>query len=241
MPEPTWQQAVEAIAPYVIRISTPDHAGSGVLFAFGAGGGILGFATAAHVLAHAHLWQQPIRIEHVATGWERLVQFNERAMVFDDDTDTAAVVLLRDGAPFPTELLTMTPEGMNIRVGVEVGWVGYPGVTPARDQLCFFSGRISAWLDAKHAYLVDGVAISGVSGGPAFFVGSHGQPVLLGVMSAYLPNKTTGTPLPGLSLVQHIGQLEKVVQDLGKLGKEAPGAPPAIPSAPPPKDETPEA
>ena len=240
MPEPTWQQAVEAISPYVIRISTPDHAGTGVLFAFGAGGGILGFATAAHVLAHAHLWQQPIRIEQCSSGWERLVHFNERALVFDDDTDTAALVLLRDGASFPTDLLAMTPEGMNIRVGVEVGWVGYPGVTPARDQLCFFSGRISAWLEAKHAYLVDGVAISGVSGGPAFFVGSRGQPVLLGVMSAYLPNKTTGTPLPGLSLVQHIGQLERVVKDLGELGKQVEGAPPAMPSAPPPEDETPE-
>ena len=234
MPEPSWQQAVEAISPYVIRISTPDHAGTGVLFAFGAGGGILGFATAAHVLAHAQLWQQPIRLEQVATGWERLVQFNERALVFDDDTDTAALVLLRDSAAFPTELLAMTPDGMNIRVGVEVGWVGYPGVAPARNRLCFFSGRISAWLEDKHAYLVDGVAISGVSGGPAFFVGSKGQPVLLGVMSAYLPNKTTGAPLPGLSLVQHIGQLEKVVKDLGELGK-TPTLPPALPSAPPPK------
>ncbi len=231
MPEPSWQQAVEAIAPHVIRISTPDHAGSGVLFALGAEGGILGFATAAHVLAHAHLWQQPIRIEQVATGWERLVQANERALVFDDDTDTAALVLLRDGAPLPTELLSMTPDGMVMRVGVEIGWVGYPGVSPARDQLCFFSGRISAWLEAKHAYLVDGVAISGVSGGPAFFVGSHGQPILLGVMSAYLPNKTTGAPLPGLSLVQHIGQLEKVVKDLRELGK-VPAAPLALPSAP---------
>lgn len=234
MPEPSWQQAVEAIAPHVIRISTPDHAGSGVLFALGAEGGILGFATAAHVLAHAHLWQQPIRIEQVATGWERLVQANERALVFDDDTDTAALVLLRDGAPLPTELLSMTPDGMVMRVGVEVGWVGYPGVSPARDQLCFFSGRISAWLEAKHAYLVDGVAISGVSGGPAFFVGSHGQPILLGVMSAYLPNKTTGAPLPGLSLVQHIGQLEKVVKDLRELGK-VPAGPPVLPSAPTPK------
>jgi len=242
MPEPSWQQAVEAISPYVIRISTPDHAGTGVLFAFGAEGGILGFATAAHVLAHAHLWQQPIRIEHGASGWERLVKFDERALVFDDDTDTAALVLLRDGAPFPTELLTMTPERMVIRVGVEVGWVGYPGVTPARDQLCFFSGRISAWLEPKHAYLVDGVAISGVSGGPAFFVGSQGQPVLLGVMSAYLPNKTTGTPLPGLSLVAHIGQLEKVVQDLHQLGKPAEGASPDLHSTPSsgvPKSEEP--
>ena len=93
MPEPTWQQAVEAIAPYVIRISTPEHAGTGVLFAFGAQGGILGFATAAHVLAHAHLWQQPIRIEHGESGWGRLVKFDERALVFDEDTDMVKACL----------------------------------------------------------------------------------------------------------------------------------------------------
>jgi len=223
MPEPTWQQAVEAIAPYVIRISTPEHAGTGVLFAFCAQGGILGFATAAHVLAHAHLWQQPIRIEHGESGWGRLVKFDERALVFDEDTDTAALVLLRDEAPLPTRLLTLTPEQMIIRVGVEIGWVGFPGVSAARDQLCFFSGRISAWLESRHAYLVDGVAINGVSGGPAFFLGPDGQPVLLGVMSAYLPNKSAGAPLPGLSLVAHIGQLEKVVRDLEALDRSAEG------------------
>jgi hypothetical protein len=221
MAEASWQEAVAAIAPYIIKISTPDHSGTGFLFAFGAMGGICGFATAAHALAHAHEWEQPIRIEqgeHV-----RVVHPSERAIVIHEETDTAALVILREESPFPIQLLPMTPEGTNFRVGVEIGWLGFPGVAQARDQLCFFSGRISAWLAAKHAYLVDGVAISGVSGGPAFHFDERGNPVLMGVVSAYLPNKViAGSPLPGLSLVQHIGKLEKVVNDLRELGQKSP-------------------
>jgi hypothetical protein len=226
MADPAWQQAVEAVAPYVIKISTPDHAGTGFLFAFGAGGGICGFATAAHALAHAHLWEQPIRIEIGGTDHVRFVRPQERAIVIDDDTDTAALVILREDSPFPTDLPQITPENTNYRVGVEVGWVGYPGVAAARDVLCFFSGRISAWVPARKAYLVDGVAISGVSGGPVFHVDAQDRPVIMGVVSAYLPNKAAGAPLPGLSLVQHIGELANVVRDLSDLGKKPPGGAP---------------
>ncbi len=215
--EPSWKEAVEAIQPYVVKISTPEHAGTGCLFAFGAAGGICGVATAAHALAHAHEWDQPLRIEHCHSGYTRLLRPGDRAIVLDDDTDTAALVFLRDGAPFPERLLPLTPEGAKVRVGVEIGWVGYPAVAAARDTLCFFSGRVSAWIQDKKAYLVDGVAISGVSGGPAFRLGVHARPEILGVVSAYLPNKAAGTPLPGLSLVQHIGELESVVRDLRNL------------------------
>ncbi len=217
MQELSWQAAVAAIAPYVIKISTPEHSGTAFLFAFAAEGGICGFATAAHALAHANLWELPIRVEHCSSGYTRMIHAHERAIVIDDDTDTAALVFLRDEAPFPRVLLDTTPETTNLLTGHEVGWVGYPGVAAARDMLCFFSGRISAWVPAKKAYLVDGVAISGVSGGPAFHVDDGGRPVVMGVVSAYLPNKAAGTPLPGLSLVQHIGELANVVRDLKEL------------------------
>jgi len=217
--EPSWKEAVEIIQPYVVKISTPDHAGTACLFAFGAAGGICGFATARHALQHAFLWDQPIRIEHCCSGYTRLLHPADRAIVLDDDTDTAALVFLRDDAPFPKQLLPLTPEGSKVRVGVEIGWVGYPGVAAARDVLCFFSGRVSAWLQSQRAYLVDGVAVSGVSGGPAFRLGVYGRPEILGVVSAYLPNKAAGPPLPGLSLVQHIGELESVVRDLRALAQ----------------------
>ncbi|MBP1641673.1 MAG: hypothetical protein H6Q03_342 [Acidobacteria bacterium] len=210
-----WQEAVEAVRPYVVRLSTPEHAGSAFLFAVAAEGGICGFATAAHALAHASAWEQPVRIEHAASGFERLLRPTERSIVIDEETDTAALVFLRDDFPLPDTLLPMTPEHVAYRVGVEVGWVGFPSV--ARDRLCFFSGRISSWNAEQQTYLVDGVAVNGVSGGPAFHVDEAGQPVLLGVVSAYLPNKAAGGALPGLSVIQHIGHLEKWVASLRSL------------------------
>jgi hypothetical protein len=215
MTDMLWQEAVEAVEPYVVRLSTPEHAGSGFLFAVAAEGGICGFATAAHALAHASAWEQPVRIEHAASGFERLLRPTERSIVIDEETDTAAIVFVRDDFPLPESLLEMTPESLAFRVGVEVGWVGFPSV--ARDRLCFFSGRISSWNEDQKTYLVDGVAVNGVSGGPAFHVDEDGRPVLLGVVSAYLPNKAAGVVLPGLSVIQHIGHLEKWVRSLRSL------------------------
>ena len=210
-----WQGAVERIRPYVVRIATPEHSGTGFLFAFAAEGGICGIATAAHAVQNASLWEQPIRIEHTASGTERLIRPGERTIVVDVETDTAAVVFLREDLALPNDLLPMTPESANFRTGIEIGWVGFPGV--AREELCFFSGRISAWREASKSYLVDGVAINGVSGGPAFHVDEDGRPLLIGVMSAYLPNKAVGITLPGLSVVQHVGHLEKWVRSLKSL------------------------
>lgn len=215
MSDISWQGAVEKIRPYVVRIATPEHSGTGFLFAFAADGGICGFATAAHAVSQAHLWEQPIRIEHTASGAERLLRPGERTIVVDPDTDTAAIVFLRDDLPLPETLLPVTPETTTFRVGIEIGWVGFPAV--AREELCFFSGRISAWREQAKSYLVDGVAINGVSGGPAFHVDDGGRPLLLGVVSAYLPNKAVGGALPGLSVVQHVGHLEKWVQSLKAL------------------------
>lgn len=223
MSDVAWQHAVEILRPHVVRISTPEHSGTGFLFAYAAGGGICGIATAAHTLAQASLWEQPIRLEHAASGAERLLRPDDRSIVVDEKTDTAALVFLRDDFPLPEDVLVSTPEEVNFRVGIEIGWVGFPSV--ARTQLCFFSGRISAWLEQEQSYLADGVAISGVSGGPAFHVDEEGRPVLLGVVSAYLPNKAAGGSLPGLSVVQHIGHLEKWVVSLRSLEQGSAGTP----------------
>ena len=57
-------------------------------------------------------------------------------------------------------------------------------------------------------FLVDGTAIHGVSGGPAFCITPHG-PRIVGSITAYLPNlfkdenDDKDMTLPGLSLVTH--------------------------------------
>jgi Trypsin-like peptidase domain len=212
MSELSWQSAVDKIRPYVVRISTPEHSGTGFLFTFAAEGGICGFATAAHALRQAQQWDEPIRVEQLSTGTSRMLRAADRTIVIDPDTDTAAVVFLREELELPGHLLQRTPDSTTYRVGVEIGWLGYPSM--AHDDLCFFSGRISAWRESSKSYLVDGVAVNGVSGGPAFHIDGQGEPVLLGVVSAYLPNKAVGGALPGLAVVQHIGRLDTWVQSL---------------------------
>jgi hypothetical protein len=87
--------------------------------------------------------------------------------------------------------------------------------------------HVSAWVEAETAYLVDGVAINGVSDGPAF-IPEH---VLVGVVSAYVPNRATGEPLPGLAVVRGVEQFHDLAEsfrtlDDAKAEETAPTEPP---------------
>ena len=82
----------------------------------------------------------------------------------------------------PAESVRLFPaEEKSLKRGVAVGWVGYPSV---HDNLCFFSGHVSAFDQDRNRYLLDGVAIGGVSGGPVFYYGPDGLTVM-GAVSAY--------------------------------------------------------
>jgi hypothetical protein len=77
--------------------------------------------------------------------------------------------------------------------GAPIGWMGFPGIT--EPELCFFHGHVSGYVGDPPTYLIDGVAINGVSGGPAFDNRAH----LIGLVSAYIPNRVNPhTTLPGL-------------------------------------------
>ncbi len=82
--------------------------------------------------------------------------------------DTAAIVFCVSEIPLPKEPIQMQPDGKYLKIGNEIGWLGFPAVSPF--EMCFFTGRISTWLAQTRTYLVDGVAINGVSGGPALFM-----------------------------------------------------------------------
>ena len=123
--------------------------------------------------------------------------------------------------PMPSVPL-LTRNEIPLSVGTEIGWLGYPRVAPG--QLCFFSGRLSAAMSGDQ-FLVDGTAIHGVSGGPAFCVTPHG-PRIVGSITAYLPNLLTDEDgdrdltLPGLSLVTHAAahrDLEMTVEGGGRF------------------------
>ncbi|MBI4537490.1 MAG: trypsin-like peptidase domain-containing protein [candidate division NC10 bacterium] len=108
--------------------------------------------------------------------------------------DTGLIVL-RTGRPLAkeSELLPLFPHDSVLGRGADIGWLGFPGI--AEPELCFFHGHISGYLNDPPTYLVDGVAINGVSGGPAFDNRVH----VIGLVSAYVPNRVdSSTTLPGL-------------------------------------------
>ncbi len=200
----TWAQAVDVLRGYLVRISTPGGVGTGFLISSAKSNNMSVVATAAHVVGDALAWEQPVRIDHVVSGKTTLVRHAERAIFLDKDNDTAAIMFDRGDIPFPKEMLPLAPKDVFLRVGRDIGWLGFPGIGTA--PLCFFGGRVSAWLEEEEAYLIDGVTINGVSGGPAFHLTDDGV-AIMGVVSAYIPNRATGEVLPGMGVVQSVDTL----------------------------------
>lgn len=225
MSVPIWPQAVETVVPHVVRISTPHGSGSGFLVANGKSN-LCGIATAAHVIDHANYWEEPIRIDHVFSGTSLIIRRDERAIFLDSNRDTAVILLKPEGLSLPENPLPLAPKDKYLKMGNPIAWLGFPAIPLA--NLCFFSGSVSAWLEPAKAYFVDGVAINGVSGGPAFHL-LDSFPVLVGVVSAYYPNLATNQVLPGLSMVRDVSQLHEVTQIYATLEQAKEAEPPAEP------------
>lgn len=245
--EPPWHQVVAQVQPYIIKINTPQGSGTGFLIGRSPSGNICGIATAAHVIDHSHYWQQPIRIRHDESKEGGLLKEEERAIFIDPRRD-AALIVCGNCPKFPTQFIELIEQGKHLKVGVEVGWLGFPAI--CQTDLCFFTGSVSCWDKEESSYLVDGVAINGVSGRPAF-VKSGGFVRFIGVVSAYIPNRTTGIPMPGLSVIRDVSPFYEMIKQLKSLEaakeKEEPAKPPppqppnepaAIPPTPQPSPES---
>ncbi len=218
----------------MVRISTPNGHGTGFLFAQSTD--LWGIGTAAHVVRHEHAWEQPIRIEHLESKTEVMLHRAERAIV-TRPTDAAAIVMHKGTIPFPKMLLPLIDPTKLKRVGVEIGWLGYPALGWRNDRLCFFSGRISCLIQEESSYLVDGVAIHGVSGGPAF---TQISGEIFGIVTSYIPNLVQGQTLPGLASVCDVTELQSVVQRFNRLVQaQAQQTPPAQSQQPPPNQPPP--
>ena len=117
-------------------------------------------------------------------------------------------------AGLPEAAVPLLVKGTYILPGSGIGWCGFPAI-PTGDHVCFFGGWVSLYKEDEGIYFVDGTVINGVSGGPAFVQGEEGAgPYIVGVVSAYYPNYSSGQPLPGLGTIVHIhpfhGQIEKM-------------------------------
>lgn len=133
----------------------------------------------------------------------------DRAVYVEPALDSAGIVFSLVGLPLPDQILPLVPKERFIKPGVEIGWLGFPAIP--RADLCFFSGRVSAFLPDISAYLVDGVAINGVSGDPALHLQGDSLRVM-GIVSAYIPNRATGDVLPGVAVIRDATQFHDLAQ-----------------------------
>jgi hypothetical protein len=208
----TWQNLQSKIVPYVVRIETQHGTGTGFFFAYNPAGTLAAIATAAHVIEEAHEWKQPIRLIHGESGTVSFVDEGNRVIFIDKKRDAATILVKKNSLPFPEKGLQLMDPTKYKSVGVELGWIGFPSV--AYPNLCFFSGRTSCFLFSEDCYLIDGVAINGVSGGPVFFEKDE-QPEIVGIISAYISNRAGNTP--GLLRAQDITPYADVLKTLQSL------------------------
>lgn len=211
----SWDHAIQTVTPHVVRIDTPTGYGTGFLSMYNMDGSWCGIATAAHVVQHADEWQEPIRIRSFASQTVQFLKSEDRVIFIDQPTDSAIILFLKRDLQLPQTPIGLLPMDQPCGIGRDLGWLGYPSLEPY--SLCFFAGIVSARKEATKAYLIDGVAINGVSGGPVFHCPAPGEVQIIGSISAYHANRATGEALPGLLRAQdvsHFHDVAKYVRDM---------------------------
>lgn len=181
-----WDQVVQKVTPYIVKIETPTGYGTGFLSFYNSDKSWCGIATAAHVVSDADEWQKPIRIRHQGSDSALFLQPNERVIYINWNTDSAVVLFLKGKLQLPEVPIALFPVGASLGIGVEVGWLGFPAIESY--TLCFFSGIVSARQEQRKAYFIDGVAINGVSGGPVLFLTETEGVQIVGSVSQYRVN-----------------------------------------------------
>jgi hypothetical protein len=206
-----WDHAIRTVSPHVVKIETPTGYGTGFLAIYNTDKTWCGIATAAHVVDHAENWQQPIHlIRSDGVGKPLFLKAEERVIFLDRSTDSAIVLFLKREFELPESPIGLLPMEQPCGIGVDIGWLGFPAIEP--NTLCFFAGTISARQGNSKAYLIDGVAINGVSGGPVFHSPTSAEVQIIGCVSAYHANRVTGETLPGLLRAQDVSHFHEITK-----------------------------
>lgn len=209
-----WDQVVKKVSAHAVKIETQSGHGTGFLFMYNDTNTWCGIATAEHVVSYADDWQQPIKI-YPQSGEPLLLPPQNRTIYRDWQTDSAVILFFKGDFQVPQIPLALLPMGKLIDIGAEVGWLGFPSVAP--QSLCFFSGNISAHQKYRNAYLIDGVAINGVSGGPVLYLDNTDGVQIVGTVSAYSANRATGEALPGLAIAQDVSHFHNVANHVQSI------------------------
>lgn len=212
----SWDPVVSKVKPYLVKIRTPEGYGTGFLCFYNHDKSWFGIATALHVVQSADDWQQPIRLI-CDSGGECLLTSTQRIIIINRDTDSAVILFQKSFAPsllFPDKPIPLRPVDKLLDIGSEIGWLGYPYLEA--DKLCFFSGCISARNEQRKYYLIDGVSINGVSGGPVLYSSETDGVEIVGIISAYMANQTSGVT-PGLSIAQDVAHFHEVIKKINTI------------------------
>jgi hypothetical protein len=212
--ERPWAELIPKIEPLVYQV----HAGKalGTTFMVSVTGPADGshhamFATAWHVVKDVVQTTDPLElIRRDGVPLSKLITGPVAVYpIGPPEGDTALICaptrepLVEPSALLPIPLETMLPRG------ADVGWLGFPGL--AYPELCFFRGVVSGYSERPPIYLIDGVAINGVSGGPAF----DRTGLLIGLVSAYVPNQLDERrTLPGLMILTPLNMVRLWMQEI---------------------------
>jgi hypothetical protein len=148
-------------------------------------------------------------LHHPSSDTTRFFKESDRTILSDKDSDSAVVLFEPGDLKLPEDTIPLIPISNPLAIGTEVGWLGFPALASA--TLCFFSGKVSARQEWRHAYLIDGVAINGVSGGPVMYMSATEGVQIVGTISAYVSNRATGETLPGLSVARDVSHFHDTI------------------------------
>ncbi len=211
----SWGLISSKVSPYIVKIETPSGHGTGFLCLYNDNRSLCGVATALHVVEHDDKWQRPIRLNHYGTNEIHFLKESNRIIFSNYETDSAIILFPTSSFPFPDNLIPLLPIKEPLSIGNEVGWFGFPSIAPY--TLCFFSGRISAKQNSGKSYLIDGVAINGVSGGPVVLPTDTGEIQIIGFISAYSASRHGSNTLPGLSIAQDVSYFHKIIHKINSI------------------------
>lgn len=199
-PEMPWDKIVDLAERVVFQIWTGETAGTCFAISIGrqpkSSSAHYIFATAWHVVENTidsdfslNMLSANGKIRFEAkSGYYQIIRLGSE--VFD-----TTLIYLRTSEEIVAQnhLLPMLDWDLEMPKGSEIGWVGFPKI--GGGEFCFFKGTISGHVKSPPTYLVDGVAINGVSSGPALDNHAH----IIGLVSSYIPNQLDKyITLPGL-------------------------------------------
>src|SRR5579859_6525928 len=122
-----WNEIVEKVTPSIVKVETPSGHGTGFLCLYNAEKNLCGIATANHVLQHAERWHEPIRLFHPTSNGNALLLQGDRVIFSDVYRDSAVLVFPVGTLNLPEQVIPLLPANNRLPIGMEIGWLGFPG------------------------------------------------------------------------------------------------------------------